>query len=193
MSNVTIVTGIWDIGKITAEELNALEMNDSKKIHSLEYRSYYTAAAGAEHYRLLTYISKRISNADILDIGTYKGCSALALAANHTNRVHSFCLSSQLDIEDPPSNITFNVDNILADKYQELIKKSSVILLDTMHTGTFERIFLDHIKAVGFKGILILDDIHLNNEMMSFWDDITDTKFNITSIGHCTGTGVVDI
>ena len=62
-----------------------------------------------------------------------------------------------------------------------------------MHTGTIERIFLDHIKAVGFKGILILDDIHLNNEMMSFWDDITDTKFNITSIGHCTGTGVVDI
>ena len=43
-----------------------------------------------------------------------------------------------------------------------------------------------------FKGILLLDDIHLNPEMQSFWDWIpVGRKVDLTRLGHHSGTGAV--
>ena len=66
-----------------------------------------------------------------------------------------------------------------------------MILLDTFHDGTFEKIFYEYLKRISYVGTLILDDIHLNNEMKFFWNNIEKNKFDVTNIGHATGTGVV--
>jgi hypothetical protein len=37
----------------------------------------------------------------------------------------------------------------------------------------------------------MLDDIHLNDDMKLFWNNITEEKYDLTSIGHWSGTGLV--
>jgi hypothetical protein len=72
-----------------------------------------------------------------------------------------------------------------------MLLSSKIILLDTFHDGGFELEFLNYLKGINYSGVLILDDIHLNNEMKSFWENINEDKLDITNIGHGSGTGVV--
>ena len=48
------------------------------------------------------------------------------------------------------------------------------------------------LKHNGFKGLLFLDDIYLNDAMRIFWDSITEPKYDLTSVGHFSGNGIVD-
>jgi hypothetical protein len=68
---------------------------------------------------------------------------------------------------------------------------AKLILLDTFHDGTFELQFYNHLKQLGYKGYLLLDDIFLNKEMVEFWNLIELDKQDLTNLGHATGTGVV--
>ena len=47
------------------------------------------------------------------------------------------------------------------------------------------------LERLGFTGILLVDDINLNDQMRRVWADISRPKLDITSIGHHTGTGAV--
>ena len=38
----------------------------------------------------------------------------------------------------------------------------------------------------------MLDDIKLNDEMRDFWSNIKEEKWDITSKGHWSGTGLVN-
>ena len=176
---------------ISNEILDAIYMSMFEFIKNDEYQKYYTDKSSREHYRLLTYLSNQFNNEVFLDIGTLKGCSALALSTNQTNNVHSFNLFEQRELSEGINNIEFYIDNIINGKYDSLILKSKLILLDTFHDGTFEKIFYEYLKRISYVGTLILDDIHLNNEMKFFWDNIEKNKFDVTNIGHDTGTGVV--
>jgi hypothetical protein len=73
----------------------------------------------------------------------------------------------------------------------DLILNSKYILLDTFHDGTFETVFFQYLKKIGYKGYLLLDDIKLNKEMVEFWDNVDIEKSDISHLGHSTGTGVV--
>lgn len=181
-----------DFLTITNEELDNIDLFPySQKINSLEYQQYFMSKSGQEHYRLLSYISQNYNSINILDVGTLKGCSALSLSINSNNKVFSFNLDNQLDLNDLPKNIEFIIDNVINGKYDDLILSSPIILLDTFHDGTFEQQFLDYLIRINYKGSLILDDIHLNTEMENFWEKINLLKNDITHIGHLTGTGVV--
>lgn len=179
------------INNISKQELDSLDMNMSNFIDNTEYKEYFTGFSSMEHYRLLTYISNNMDNSILIDIGTLKGSSALALSSNKTNKVYSFNLHDELQINSLPDNINFIIGDILDDKFLSLILKSKVILLDTFHDGSFEKMFYEYLKFIGYKGILLLDDIKLNNEMIEFWDSIDNDKDDISHIGHITGTGVV--
>jgi len=90
-----------------------------------------------------------------------------------------------------PTNTEFIIDNVLNEKYKDAILGSKYIMLDTYHDGTFETEFYNYLVSIGYTGYLLLDDIHLNFEMERFWGSITKEKYDITNIGHATGTGVV--
>jgi len=90
-----------------------------------------------------------------------------------------------------PGNINYTIDNILSGKYENIINESPFIMLDTYHDGIFEREFYSYLQLINWKGMLLLDDILLNDPMKEFWNDITEEKYDITNVGHATGTGIV--
>lgn len=174
--------------------INQIDLSQiANSILELEFQNYFLEDAGREHYKLLGYVSKCIDNETIIDIGTYKGCSALALSLNTTNLVKSFDISNYRSISDSPENVEFILDDITNENYKDLILSSKTIVLDTDHNGIFERKFYSYIKEINWKGVLILDDIHLNDAMKEFWDSILDEKYDITDLGHSTGTGLIKI
>lgn len=181
------------INNLTNDELDRLDMSDFIYIDSPEYQSYYVGNSSKEHYRLLRYLSNQVSDSILIDIGTLKGSSALALSQNKTNTVYSFNVHNELQLNQLPSNINFIIGHVMNEEYKNLIFSSKIILLDTFHDGTFEKQFFDYLLSIDYKGCLILDDIHLNPSMEKFWREISGVvdKKDISNIGHWSGTGCV--
>lgn len=170
-----------DVLKINLEHL--LSLTDSS-----ENKKYMNLPSG-EHYKFLSYISRKINNALIFDIGTNYGGSALALADNKNNKVITYDIVQLNAIIGDCPNIEIRIGNALEDSR---LLKSDIILLDTMHDGVFENEVYNFLKMHQYKGILLLDDIHLNKAMEKFWNNIDVTKYDLTRVGHLTGTGLVD-
>lgn len=188
---------IHQILSTTNEELDCLDMSyyptKYKDSHSSEYSQYFQYMSGKDHYRLLTKISSIFEGQTLIDIGTFDGWSSIALGSNKKTRVISFDIISQpciSSISEP--NIEYRVENIMeGDANRELIKQSPFIMLDTYHDGTFEKQFFDGLISMKYKGIVMFDDIYLNSSMISFWESISVRKYDITRIGHYTGTGIL--
>ena len=76
--------------------------------------------------------------------------------------------------------------------FRTRIGPADLIMLDTNHDGGFENEAYRYFQRIGFKGLLFLDDIHLNPPMEAFWAQITEPKEDITDLGHWSGSGIVD-
>ena len=46
-------------------------------------------------------------------------------------------------------------------------------------------------QNIKYKGYLMLDDIYYNDAMRNFWSSIVEEKYDISNIGHHSGTGLV--
>jgi len=147
-----------------------------------------------EHYRILTYISNLYNNEIIIDAGTCQGHSCLALAQNLNNLIYTY------DIV--PKNLDYitlkykNVSKFIKDinlESDHILEKAKIILLDIdPHDGKIEKIFYDKICNTKFSGFLICDDINLNQGMIDFWNSINKEKYDVTDIGHWSGTGIIN-
>lgn len=176
---------------------------------SVEYFSkYYDTRYGkqyshllnnGEHYKLLTYLSNRLKpGSTVIDAGTNQGHSALALGQNRHVEVLSYDIkqvNTVFGIHYP--NIKLVNKNVLTlDK--ETILKSKIILIDIdPHEGMQESLFLGMLIKINYKGILIVDDINLNDGMRYAWNHLCKYScemlktYDITKFGHWTGTGLV--
>lgn len=168
------------IKDLTREELNLIDLSE------LVGQSWLYMGAGDEHYRLLAYISTLFKNKVLLDIGTYKGDSATALSYNKSNKVITYDLVDSL--ENANKRVEYNIANIL--DYPTVVKSASFILIDTYHNGDFEQEFINFINDINYKGLVMFDDIHLNQPMEKVWKSINKDKYDLTNIGHSTGTGL---
>lgn len=65
-------------------------------------------------------------------------------------------------------------------------------MLDTNHDGEFENQFYAFLNKNDYRGLLFLDDIHLNQPMTDFWNAIREPKEDLTDLGHWSGSGLVD-
>ncbi len=151
---------------------------------------YFLDTACKEHYRLLACLSTLFSDRVVFDIGTYKGYSALALAYNPANRIVSYDIVDHrmLNDLDRLARIEFRIGDVLADPR---LLQAPLVLLDIGHDGTSERRIYDFLDQNSYEGVLVLDGIHLNAPMKSFWKSIRRPKRDITALGHVTGTGIV--
>jgi hypothetical protein len=180
------------ISKVSNNKLNSLDLTHNNYMidKMSSFALYYHYPSGKEHYRLLTYISKLYNGDFILDIGTDNGCSAIALSDNEKNTVKTFDVVNR---KEPnvitKDNIKFFLDDIF--KYEEVLKESRFIMVDTNNDGVFERKIYDKLKDINYKGLVLIDDIHLNSEMKRFWESVPDEKFDLTIKGHSTGTGII--
>jgi hypothetical protein len=160
-------------------------------------KEYFLSNAGQEHYQLIAYLSQQISG-EVADVGTLFGASALALSINDKSLVYTFdivrCIPDGNDLKTPLSrpNIKFYVA-----KGQAVIAKLAqckLVILDVdPHDGNQETDIVNRLINHDFKGLLVVDDIHLNKGMKHFWDNIPTTlkKVDVTHIGHNTGTGII--
>jgi hypothetical protein len=176
-----------DKGPIAAIDLRPL----SRHAACAQYRGFFLDTDFKEHYQLLAYLSTRFNDATFFDIGTLKGYSALAMSFNRSNHVISYDIADFKELLHPEqlANIEYRIGNAL--DAPELLS-ASMILLDTAHDGLFENQVYAFLKKNGFKGLLVLDDIHLNDPMKHFWRSIDMPKEDLTDIGHWSGTGIVD-
>ena len=163
----------------------------SDSVKAQEFKDYFLDSPGREHYRLLAYFSGMYSKSKLLDIGTYLGHSALALSYNQTNEVLSFDIVKNNNLKHQHSNIKFIIDNILNEKYINIINSAPFICLDINHDGVSEQNIYNFLKKINWKGLLFLDDIYLNSEMKDFWSTISKKKYDVTKYGHFTGSGLV--
>ena len=172
---------------VNCEELNKIDLSEFKGV-----QHWFNLEAGQEHYRLLAYISTLCIETTLLDIGSFKGDSARALSYNKSNIVLSYDLEPQPEIKKINlPNVLFKVENVLCKT--TLIFSAPFILLDTFHNGDFEQEFMDKLIEIDYHGLVMFDDIHLNRQMQTFWDGIDHVKWDLTHIGHHTGTGIVKL
>jgi hypothetical protein len=141
-----------------------------------------------EHYDLLSTLSQEFNGVRIYDIGTYKGTSALALSSNNKNLVVSYDIGYFITVQ-RPENVEFRIGNFYYDK--DMLSSPLIMFDIDPHNGQDERKFVDNLISVDYKGTVIFDDIHLNDGMEKFWQSITQEKYDLTELGHWSGTGMV--
>jgi len=188
---VTISLKTDDINKV---DLSIYDKNVQWHANS----KYFNLPAGQEHYKLLAHVSSQLPKGSVVyDIGTYLGFSALALSANPDVHVITYDIASFVSPESgihEISNIERRLGNCIADA-AEIAKQAKVIMLDVdPHDGIQEKAILKAFVEAGFKGMILLDDIHANELMQDFWDTLNiagTTKIDITHLGHFSGTGVI--
>lgn len=154
-----------------------------------EYKEFFPGEPGREHYKLLGHLSSLFDGVTVFDVGTDAGCSALALSHNSNNHIVSYDIVNRRRSDIRLPNIEFRIGNVL-EHGAELVT-APLVSLDTAHEGPFEHEFYRFLSASPFKGLLVLDDIYLNEPMKAFWDSITHQKFDVTNFGHWSGTGLV--
>jgi predicted O-methyltransferase YrrM len=172
--------------------LNEMNTNENEEMNGI---------CGNEHYRLLAYYSTLFDNSILLDIGTHKGKSALALSYNKSNTVISFDIVDNVDNRriKTKENIEYNLENLwdieIQNKWMETILNAPFIFLDVdPHNGTMEYYFYSFLKKINYKGILLCDDIWYFKEMRdNFWYKIPDKyRYDLTEYGHWSGTGIIN-
>jgi hypothetical protein len=187
---------------ITADLINNVSfdtfkdiINDSLSHDALEFMD----APGKQHYKLLSYLSSLYNNSVIIDVGTHRGQSALALSQNKTNQIHTFDIVDNVVNNKIKNldNIHFHIENLFEfntfKKWEKTILESPFIFLDIdPHNGTMEYDFYSYLKELNYKGFVVCDDIWFFKEMRdNFWYKIPyNERYDLTDFGHCSGTGV---
>lgn len=185
-----MIDKILNVSNTELNLLNTTYINKySNKLNTKDHNPYYFhTESGKEHYRLLMYISSLYNNQILFDIGTNKCMSSIALSYNNLNKIKTFDILRVL----PENPIINNIEYIIGDSTKDKdLSETPFIFLDVDHDGIYEKIFYDRLKQINWNGILLLDDIHLNDHMKDFWNGIREKKYDITKIGHWSGTGVV--
>lgn len=160
-----------------------------------------------EHYRLLAALVRITKATNVVEIGTHWGLGTLALAAAlpEGGRVTSYDI---LPWDSSPAAVLVREDfergvvQVLGDlsepaffeSQRAVLENADLIFMDAAKDGVMERVFLRAFATCRFTRptLLVVDDIRLWN-MLDIWDEISLPKLDITSLGHYTGTGLVEL
>lgn len=153
----------------------------------------YTRPIG-DHYKLCSYLADQLRGATILDCATGLGNSAIAFAA-HAKARNNYIIT--VDVAD---RLRFPMHGLPIEKHlsdcnchliRSAVRNVSLILLDISHNGRDEGIFYRMLCESGFCGLMIVDDIR-GRQLKSFWESISQQKYDLTEYCHWNGTGLVD-
>jgi len=153
--------------------------------------------AGVTHYRLLAYLSSQLPPSIVIDVGTCHGASAIALAYNKKVEVITYDVVDRVPASVPSYKNLSNTHLILhqdftVDLLPYTLQNAPLIFLDIdPHDGIVEADFVRKLKEKKFRGVLLLDDINLNDGMRKFFTDIILPKYTLNGYGSETGTGAV--
>jgi len=162
-----------------------------------------------EHYRLINAIVKVLGAKNVVEIGTYTGMGTLALqdGVNEISVVtydiiewDKLPLPSHFDISDIDGRRIKQVigdlsDDIFFSQNIDILNNAEIIFMDAPKDNIFEYKMAEkfsRLSSLNKPKFLIIDDIQFVN-MIDFWRSITSPKLDVTSFGHWSGTGIVDI
>jgi predicted O-methyltransferase YrrM len=187
--------------KIELENVKDINLSYVKDFFPEKYEKHKinemnTGIENGEHYKLLSYLSDLFENETILDLGTRDGLSALVLSKNNKNKVITYDLlpkpEQMIPFENLIPNCEFKQMNVF-DEDIEIIKSSKLIFLDLdPHDGIQEKKFSELLESINYQGIVVCDDIEWFSAMNSWWNNLTQVKYNVTKFGHGSGTGIID-
>lgn len=196
-------SGFDTLCKITAEQIAAETDFDAYFVsRGLEKNNHdfdeFYQPPGKQHYRLLAYLSSLFSNSEIFDIGTHRGSSAMALAYNPTNTIHTFDIQQNYDWHMRTfENIHFHMDNLFDRevflRWAPTILACPFLFVDVdPHNGKMESDLFALLQEINYQGFVVWDDIYYFPEMRNqFWYNVPDNvKYDLTLLGHWSGTGV---
>ena len=180
----------------------------------LDIDNPFANAFPGDHYRLLSGLLTVLDNEyglkSIVDVGTHFGTGtrvmldfapAADIATFDVTSWQDFPTTflSSSDFSVNGGRLVQHLDNLQEDaafnKHKELIVNADFIMCDGPKDGVFEREFLTKLSKTNFKNkprFLLLDDIRFSTEM-PLWRQIQSPKVDLTSFGHFSGTGLVDI
>lgn len=160
-----------------------------------------------EHYRLLAGFVLAIQPKVVVEIGTSTGLSALCLKQYlpSDGQVVSFDIvpwesypATLLRKEDLDGRLIQHVDDLsdasVMQRYRSLMEEAEFIFIDVSHDGDLEERILSNLQKMRFnhKVFMLLDDIRVWT-MLKFWRNINLPKIDLTSFGHWSGTGIVEL
>ncbi len=159
-----------------------------------------------EHYRLLAALAAVVGPASIVEVGTFKGQGALALAATSRCPVVTYDLTAWPDI---PGAVLTDADLVghggrieqrlgdLGDagyraSQLDTLRAADLIFVDGPKDGEWEQHAVpDLLGDLGDRRrLVVLDDVRLL-PMVQLWRDLPQAKLDVTSLGHWSGTGLL--
>ena len=186
-------------------------------IQAIEYAAYnriepdftFANAFPGDHYRILSGLIKNIKPKLMVDIGTYRGCSARIMLDKSSDC--SSVLTYDLYAYDTfdwtvlqPDDFTSGrltqhlkdlSDTKTFEEHKSYLDEAEFIMLDGPKDDRFERVFLEHLASISMTTKprwLLIDDIRFDN-MYALWRRIQSPKIDLSSFGHFSGTGLVNI
>lgn len=152
--------------------------------------------SGKEHYRLLAYLSMQFNNELLLDVGARYGYSAIALSLNQHNKVISYNIKNELQLNNlgKLKNLEFSYEDDITKLSSTL--QSKIIMLDVdPHDGIYETRILLYLKENNWNGLLIFDDTR-----QDLWPNIYNiinneydiNQIDATQYGHFSGTTILN-
>lgn len=211
------------IDKTSLRAFDRSKLNPLKQFTREDHEPYMVDDPGKEHYALWHWLTTTYGDdRHVLDIGTRFVTSALALGASgtkvktvdipqSTERGFAFRGGTEADwqkrVKEHGVDIEFKnlvLTEIPDEEFRALLGETWMVVLDTYHkpyTYPFEIEFLKRVVDMRpkFEGIMLLDDINLDDEMRRWWTEVQTNAAtmgyiatDITSIGHLSGTGLLD-
>ena len=169
--------------------------------------SKYLNVFPGEHYRLINAIAKTINAKNIVEIGTYTGMGSLALKYGFDEvmvttydiiKWNKLPVPSHFKSTDFDASLKQVIGDLSDDKFFEsnfeILNDADLIFMDAPKDNIFEYKMAQNFKKLKNKNkkLLIIDDILFVN-MIDFWRNIKSPKLDASSLGHWSGTGIVDI
>jgi hypothetical protein len=185
----------------------------ASKVH-LDIDNPFANAFPGDHYRLLsgllTVLDNEVGLKSIIDIGTHYGTGTrVMLDFAPEAEITTFDVTAwnefptsfltESDFTTKGGRLTQYLENLQHDdvfnRHKESFISADFIMCDGPKDGSFEREFLTKLSSLSFTKkprFLLLDDIRFSTEM-PLWRHIQSPKVDLTSFGHFSGTGLVDI
>lgn len=158
-----------------------------------------------EHYRLLAALVRVLEPQRVVEIGTATGLGALALLEGGSAKVITYDIVPWSEFADTAlreSDFGEQLEQRMGDLAEQsvfdreaaFLSGADVIFIDGPKDGRFEEVLLNRLFSLleGQSCLLVLDDIRLPN-MIELWRRIRTPALDLTSLGHWSGTGLIQI
>lgn len=197
--------GLVELLLSAAQRAKEIRLDDLAARCSTPQEATWVNLWPGEHYRLLAALAEITAARTIIEVGTFQGPGALALAAGAPPgaRVVTYDVVPWREVEgvilreeDFGSGLEQRIGNLAQDGFlrQELdtLRAGELLFVDGPKDGVFESAFCAKVLPLleDRPRLVVFDDIRRLN-MLQLWRDLPYPKLDATSLGHWSGTGML--